>query len=80
MSRQTQFKQEVRDAARALWQSHHILNALKAEAEALDYGTTLTVEDGEPSADDLLAVVYATNDAIGTLYASGHATNLSKVL
>ena len=80
MSRQTQFKQELRDHARAIWEAHHALKALRAEADALDYGTTLETEDDEPTAAELLTVPYATNDAIAALMVTGHASNFAKVL
>jgi len=80
MSRQTQFKQELRDHARQIWEAHHALKELRAEADALDYGSTLEVTADEPSAAAHLAVVYATNDALATLMAAGHATNIATVL
>jgi uncharacterized protein involved in exopolysaccharide biosynthesis len=80
MPRQTQFKQEVRDYARQIWAAHQGLKALKAEADALDYGSTLEVTADEPSAAAHLAVVYATNDALATMMAAGHATNIATVL
>ena len=80
MSRQTAFKFEVREAARALWKAHNDLNALKKEADALNYGQTLETDVDEPTAAELLAVAYDTNNALATMLASGHATNLAKVL
>jgi hypothetical protein len=71
---------EVRAAARAIWDAHHALKALKAEGEALNYGETLVTQEGEPTAGQILAVAYATNDAIATLMATGNATNIAKVL
>ena len=80
MSRHDDYKAELREAARAIWAAHHTLKALKAEADAGAYATTLQTEANEPPTADLLAVAYATNDAIATLFADGHATNIVKVL
>jgi hypothetical protein len=80
MARQIAFKFEVREAARALWNAHNDLNALKKEADALDYGQTLETNEDEPTAAELLAVAYDTNTALATMLANGHATNIAKVL
>jgi hypothetical protein len=80
MSRQTQFKQEARDYARQIWAAHNGLKALKAEADALNYGETLETTEDEPTAAQLLAVVYDTNTALATMMAAGHATNIATVL
>jgi hypothetical protein len=78
--RQDQFIAEVRAAAKAIWDANQQLKALQAEAGALDYGTTLVVPDGGPTRSDILAVAYDTNDALTALLATGHATNLAKLL
>ena len=78
--RQDQFIAEVRAAAKAIWDANQRLKALHAEAEALNYGETLVAPEGGPSRADILAVPYATNDALTTLLAAGHATNLAKLL
>jgi hypothetical protein len=79
-TRQDTFIAEVRAAAQSIWEAHQALKALKAEADALDYGNTLIAPETGPDKDDILALPYATNDAIATLLATGHASNIAKLL
>ena len=78
--RQDQFIAEVRAAAKAVWDANQRLKAFKAEADALDYGATLVAPESGPTAAEILAVAYATNDALTALLEQGHATNLAKLL
>jgi hypothetical protein len=78
--RQDHYIAEVRAAAKAIWDANQRLVALKAEADALDYGATLIAPPDGPSREDILAVPYATNDALTALLAQGHASNLAKLL
>ncbi len=66
-----------------IWDGINALRSLQPEWNALDYGTTL--EDGVGAnegvtADEVGAVVFATTDAFIALLATGHATNMSKLL
>lgn len=83
-ARQSDYKSEVRDAARRLWTAYNDLQALQAEWQAQDYATTLPTDpDGANSgitAGAFGAVVFDTADAIKTLMDNGHATNLTNIL
>lgn len=79
-SRKRAFKSEVRDAAQRIWGAVQDLKGLRAEADAQNYGATLDDLDGEVAAADILAIPYATADALNTLMGQGHATNLTNVL
>lgn len=79
-ARQDSFKAEVRQAARNIWQAVTELRRLRAEADALDYGSTLEPADGEPTPAEILAVTYATGQALDATLAAGHATNIAKLL
>lgn len=78
-TRKEEFVADTKRHARNLWESVHALRALQAESNALDYGSTLGDASGAPAAD-VLAVVFATTDAVHGLFAAGHATNLAKLL
>lgn len=75
---------KVRQAATKIIDAVDDLTALKAEYDALDLGSALTVNDFEGSNAHLnvaaiAAVEGTTLSAIKTLMAQGHATNLYKV-
>lgn len=76
----------ITDAKRhvkALWNAYENLKAMQDQWNALDYGNTLMngsgINDGI-SAASVGACVFDTTNAISTLFASGHATNLAKLL
>jgi hypothetical protein len=79
-ARQDAFKAQVRALNAQVWNGIRDLQALQGESNALDYGTTLETTDGEPTAGELLAVVFATADALRTVLNAGHATNMAKLL
>lgn len=83
MSRAEEYYQQVRDANRAIWDGINQLKGLQREWNALDYGTTLPNEpvgnEGIMSAE-LGAVVFDSANALEATLASGHATNMAKLL
>jgi hypothetical protein len=79
MTRKESFVADARRYSRAIWDGLNALEALQHEATALDYVNTLGTQDGLESAD-VIAVVFATADALRTLLNAGHATNMAKVL
>lgn len=83
MSRQLEYINETRAHTRAIWEATLALKALQTEHNALDYGNTLEDGTGENegiTADEVGAVVFATTDAIITVFNAGNATNLAKLL
>jgi hypothetical protein len=80
MDRQDQFKAEVRALNKQIWDGIRDLQALQGESNALDYGTTLETGPNEPTTAELLAVVFATADALKAVLNAGHATNMAKLL
>lgn len=83
MARHQDFITEARQHNRALWDAVNALKALQLEWSALDYGSTLSDGEGENAGytkSEVGAVVFATTDAILTLFASGHATNAANLL
>lgn len=78
-SRKEEFVADARRHARNLWEAVNALKGLQKEWNALDYGNVLGDASGAPAAD-VGAVVFATTDAVEGLLASGHATNLCKLL
>lgn len=79
MNRKEEFVADARRHARNVWEGIYALAALQAEWNALDYGSTLGNDSGAPSVA-VGAVVFETADAMRTLLATGHATNLAKLL
>lgn len=74
---------EARQNARKLWDAVNELKALQLEWNSLDYGNTLTDGEGENEGytkTEVGSVVFATTDAILTLFASGHSTNVAGLL
>lgn len=73
----------VRTYATQLWLAYQGLLSLQAEWNAQDYGTNLEngagVNQGISNAM-VGAAIFATPNAMTTLFASGHATNLTAVL
>ena len=74
---------EARQAAKKVWDGISELQSLQGEWNALDYGTTLA--DGVDQNDgytgsEVGAAVFATSDALETLMANGHGTNLASLL
>lgn len=82
-TREQEYYTEVRAANAALWNAVNALGSLKREWNALDYGNTLDEGNGPHAGltkTELGAVVFDTTDAIVTLLADGHATNMAKLL
>jgi hypothetical protein len=86
-ARMAQREQEYIAAARAanrkIWDGINELKALQVEWNALDYATTLdegTGENAGVTAVEVGAVVFDTANAMSTLLAGGHATNMAKLL
>lgn len=80
MARHEEFVTDARRYSRMIWEGVNALAALQREWNALDYGTTMPVEVGGVARADVGAVVFATTDAIEDLLATGHATNMAKLL
>lgn len=79
MPRRDEFVTDVRRHVRAIWDNLNALEALQIEWTALDYGNTLGTIEGLTAAE-VGPCVHATPDAIRALLATGHATNLAKLL
>ena len=83
MSRQSDYITIARQEKKKLWDAVNALKALQLEYNALDYGSTLPDGVGENEGytkSEVGAVVFATTDAILSLFSAGHATNLAKLL
>lgn len=80
MSRHEEFVADARRYSRAIWDNLLLLQALQREWNALDYGSTLEAPIDGPTAAEVGSVVFATADAIEDLLATGHATNMAKLL
>jgi hypothetical protein len=78
--RHAEFVADARRYSRAIWDNLNQLAALQREWNALDYGSTLVAPTGGPTATEVGSVVFATADAIEDLLATGHATNMAKLL
>lgn len=81
--RQDDYITEARQNARKLWDAVNDLKALQNEWNSLDYGSTLENGTGDNAGytkSEVGSVVFATTDAILTLFASGHATNVAGLL
>ena len=74
------FTTKTKEYNRQVWEGLLKLKALQTQWQALDYGTTLVVDDPELVAADFGAVVFATTDAMLALLAQGHATNMARLL
>lgn len=82
-NRQSDYITEARQHARDLWDAVNALKALQLEWNALDYGNTLADGDGANAgytAAEVGSVVFATTDAILTLFSQGHGTNVASLL
>lgn len=82
-NRQSDYITIARQQAKVLWDSVNTLKALQAEWNSLDYGTTLADGEGENEGytkTEVGAVVFATTDAILSLFAAGHGTNVAGLL
>lgn len=82
-ARESDYITEARRHARALWDAHRSLVALQAEWNALDYGNTLDDGVGANLGYNRAAVgsvVFDTANALTTLFATGHATNVANLL
>lgn len=79
-TRHEEFVNDARRMSRAIWENLNGLLALQREWNALDYGSTLVAPQGGPTAAEVGSVVFATADAIEDLLATGHATNMAKLL
>lgn len=83
MTREQDFYTEARAANRAIWDGINTLVALQREWNALDYGNSLDVGEGENEGltkTQVGAVTFDTANAMVTLLGSGHATNMAKLL
>lgn len=80
MPRHEEFVQDARRYNRMIWEGLNALAGLQREWNALDYGTTMPAEVEGVQRADVGAVVFATADAIEDLLATGHATNMAKLL
>lgn len=83
MNREQDFITEARQHARKLWDAVNALKALQLEWDSLDYGNNLDDGEGDNAgvlADDVGSCVFATTDAILTLFGQGHGTNVAKLL
>ncbi len=72
------FIQQARLKTKAFWEAYQDLKDMQEQWNALDYGNNL--ENGVVLAADVGAVIFGTMDAVKTLLATGHATNLAKLL
>jgi hypothetical protein len=79
MSRKEEYIADVRRMNRALWDNLNAIEALQAEWNALDYGSTLGTHDGL-TPTDVGAVVFDSVNALRATLAAGHATNMAKLL
>lgn len=82
-SRESDYMTKARAAARKVWEGVVELKSLQAEWQAQDYGSTLSegVGANEGITGTMIgAAVFATGDALESLMASGHATNLTDVI
>lgn len=83
MTREQDFYTLARQHNKAIWDAINELVGLQREWNALDYGNTL--EPGAGANDGLTkteigAVVFDTTNAMLAVLASGHATNMAKLL
>ena len=83
MAREQDFYTLARQHNKAIWDAINELVGLQREWNALDYGNTL--EPGAGANDGLTkteigAVVFDTTNATLAVLASGHATNMAKLL
>ncbi len=83
MSRKSDYITLARQHTTTLWNAYLELKSLQSEWSAQDYGNTLG--DGEGANEGYTstqvgAVVFATADALETLFATGHATNITDLL
>lgn len=82
-ARESDFITNARAAARKVWDGARELKALQPEWNAQDYGNTLGTGVGANEGitkEQVGAAVFATADALTTLFADGHATNLTDLL
>lgn len=82
-ARESDFITRARAAARKIWDGENELELLQNEYNAQDYGTTLNTGTGENEGitkTQVGAAVFATADAVRTLFNTGHATNLTDLL
>lgn len=82
-ARQQEYYRQVRQHARRVWEAVNDLVALQREWNALDYSNVLEAGSGENTGltkTEIGAVVFDTTNATVALLATGHATNIAKVL
>jgi hypothetical protein len=82
-SREQDYITIVRQYNRGIWEGIHALIAMQAEWNALDYSTTL--DPGENANEGITsveigAVLFDTTAAFEGVLASGHATNMARLL
>jgi hypothetical protein len=83
MPRQSDYITIARQKAKTLWDAYNELKTLQGEWNALDYGNTLADGVGENAGytkTEVGAVVFDTANALATLFATGHATNIARLL
>jgi hypothetical protein len=83
MDRQQNYINLVRNANARVWEGINELIALQREYNALDYGNTLLDGTGDNAGitrSEVGAVVFDTANALVALLATGHATNMAKLL
>jgi hypothetical protein len=79
MVRHEEYVNEVKSATKDIWDGINKLQALQSEWNALDYTNTLQDVLGIQSTD-VGAVVFATTNAMRDLLATGHATNIARLI
>lgn len=83
MARGSDFITLARNHNKAIWDGINALVAMQREWNAMDYGNTLPDGDGanaDYTADEVGAVVFDTANAMVAVLATGHATNMAKLL
>ena len=81
--RQQDYITIVRQTNKQLWDAINTLQTLQREWNALDYGSTLKLGEGENSEINSLevgSVVFDTTNAFIAVLNAGHATNMAKLL
>jgi hypothetical protein len=74
---------QARGLNRQIWEGIHALQAMQAEWNALDYGSTMEAGTGANAGIDpaeVGAVVFDSANALKAVLNAGHATNMAKLL
>lgn len=83
MSRESDFITEARTHARNVWNGIYALQAMQAEWNALNYGSTLDDGAGDNAGltkTEVGAAVFAASNALVVVLNGGQAANLAKLL